>query len=235
MRVDHRVHELHPENAVFDRGKEIEPVDRDAVPAREHCIGGIGVDVGERLEEPLGMSGPEPRRPLRARREIAAAAREHPMRTVHRSQHELLRLLLDPLQARLLAEDADALAVEVSGRRHAHPHQSARAVGEAQLHVRVVVRLPAGDQRGELGRDVRHLQAGDEAGEVMGVRHREYPVSPTTADFPAMLGVVRQAACLCPLASRRVEAQPEACSTWTRRTAPRSPERIISRACRTIG
>src|SRR2546422_42471 len=48
-------------------------------------------------------------------------------------------------------------------------------------------------------------------------------MSPTTADFPAMLGVVRQAACLCPLASSSVEAQPEACSTWTRRTAPTSP------------
>ena len=70
--------------------------------------------------------------------------------------------------------------MEVAGRRHAHPHQSARAVGKAQLHVRVVVRLPSEHQRGELGRDVRHLQAGDETGEVMGVRsdvadHRGLP------------------------------------------------------------
>src|SRR6266699_319684 len=56
------------------------------------------------------------------------------------------------------------------------------------------------------------------------------PRSPTTLDFPAMLGVVRQTACLCTSASSKVEAQPEACSTCTSRISPNSPPRTISRA-----
>src|SRR6267378_1781084 len=82
---------------------------------------------------------------------------------------ELFRLLLDPLQARLLAEHPDALAMKVARRGHADPHQSAGAVREAQFHVRIVVRLAPGDHRRELRRDLRHLETG--VAELAGADH----------------------------------------------------------------
>src|SRR5467141_135115 len=108
-RLDGGLDELHTQDTVFDgREREGRPVERGIVPAREDGVRRARVEVRKRLEEALRMTGPQSRRALRRRRQIAAAAREDAMRAVEGPQMELFRLLLDPLQARLLAEDPDA-------------------------------------------------------------------------------------------------------------------------------
>src|SRR5467141_815858 len=108
-RLDGGLDEFHSQDTVFDgREREGRPVERGIVAAREDCIRRARVEVRKRLEESLRVTGPQSRRALRRRREIAAAAREDALRAVEGPQMELFRLLLDPLQARLLAEDPDA-------------------------------------------------------------------------------------------------------------------------------
>src|SRR6266404_915295 len=139
-RLDGGLDELHSQDTVFDgREREGRAVEGGIVPAREDGIRRARVEVRKRFEESLRVTRPQSRRALRRRRKIAAATRKDAMRAVKWPEMELLRLLLDPLQARLLAEHPDALAMQVAGRGHADPHQSAGAVGEAQLHVGIVV------------------------------------------------------------------------------------------------
>src|SRR6266478_8812322 len=127
-RLDGGLDELHSQDTVFDgREREGRPVKRGIVPASEDGIRRARVEVRKRLEESLRVTGPQSRRALRRRRKIAAAAREDALRAVEGPQMKLLRLLLDPLQAGLLAEDPDALAMKVARRGHADPHQSAGA------------------------------------------------------------------------------------------------------------
>src|SRR6267378_5351856 len=119
-RLDGGLDELHSQDTVFHgRERECRPVERSIVPAREDGIGRARVEVRERLEESLRVTGPQSRRALRRRREITAAPREDAMRAVEGPKMELLRLFLDPFQAGLLAEHPDALAMKVARRGHA--------------------------------------------------------------------------------------------------------------------
>src|ERR1700732_1670048 len=116
-RLDRGLDELHSQDPVFDgREREGRPVERGSARAAGAGARRARVEVRERFEESLRVAGPQSRRALRRRREVPAAAREHAMRAVEGPQMELLRLLLDPLQARLLAEYPDALAMKVAGR-----------------------------------------------------------------------------------------------------------------------
>src|SRR5207253_8553946 len=62
------------------------------------------------------------------------------------------------------------------------------------------------------------------------------PMSPTQSAFPVSFGSARQAACLCtPSRSSGVASHSCAYSAFTKRSSPRSPRAIISRACFTAG
>ena len=61
------------------------------------------------------------------------------------------------------------------------------------------------------------------------------PMSPTQFDLPVRAGSVRQAACFWPVFSTGVTSHSCGYSALTNCTTPRSPRRIISRACFTTG
>src|SRR5438128_1437683 len=73
-------------------------------------------------------------------------------------------------EAALAAVDAQAQVVLVAGRDLARPERAARAAGEAQQDLDVVVESPAGDEGAQLGAQLADLEAGDVAGELERVR-----------------------------------------------------------------
>ena len=73
----------------------------------------------------------------------------------------MLRILVAPLQARVVTENPDPQAVLVTGGRHGRPYGCRRVVGQRELHGRVVEHWSARDERAEFGRDAGGLQSGD--------------------------------------------------------------------------
>src|SRR6187200_3647989 len=74
-----------------------------------------------------------------------------------------------PLDAAAAAIDAQAQVVLVARRDLARPERTARAAGEAQHHLDVVVEAAARDEGAQLGAQLADRLPGDVAGELEGM------------------------------------------------------------------
>ena len=126
-------------------------------PAGGDGLGRVGVEVGEPLVEPLGVTGDDAAGPSGQRQRRRTVGRAPLHRAVQRLEQQLGRLLLRPLQGALRARHPDAQAVLHPGRGLGDPEAAPRAVLHAQQRPRVVVDLAARHDRAHLGGHLGHL------------------------------------------------------------------------------
>ena len=156
--------------AVLD-GREVE-VERVGLVARQsggERAEGVGVDVGERLVERLGVARREPARVLSRRREVGVAAAVDALGTVERVEDQLVGLLLVPHQRALGAGHPKAEVVLEPGRDLGAVEHAARAALVPEQHVGVVVHGAALDEGADVGADPVQREPGDVARQVLGV------------------------------------------------------------------
>ena len=144
-------------------------IGRAPVPSCREHLGEIGIDVAEGAEESFRVADRHPRGAVGLGRQSGDAALDRTGRPAERREVELVRLLLTPSETALLAVDLQRQAVHAAERDGACPEATDSAAGHAEGDERVVLERPAGDGRGEVGRQRLDLQAGDEAGHVQGV------------------------------------------------------------------
>src|SRR5688572_22471242 len=109
---------------------------RTALEPRGHALGEIRVQLREGFDEAFGMATGQRHRAGGCAR-IAAA---HELRRLSGlDDHEFFGALLEPLHRTVLAVDAQAVRIQMADGHLAGPQTTARATGEAQQHVDVVV------------------------------------------------------------------------------------------------
>ena len=140
-----------------------------SVAAGAQLVGQVAVEVGEGLEEPFGMAQPHPREAGRVLGQCAEPFREDGRGPVEVLHPEVVRVLVLPLQAALVAEDADAQAVVVAGGGHAGPEPGRHVAGQLQFHRGVVEHAPPGTTVCSRPDSALGLEPGDVAQQVEGV------------------------------------------------------------------
>src|SRR5918995_2745745 len=123
--------------------------------------GDAGVDVGERLDERLGVAGGYPRGLPGVLAKVGVAALEDLFGSLVRLEAQVVRLLLSPLEAALGSVDADAQVVLLAGGDLGSDQHALRAAFVADQEVPVVVETPARHEGGELRPDLGDFAAGD--------------------------------------------------------------------------
>ena len=161
VRGDGRLDELDTDEAV-DAGGDGQFAARVAA---QH-VREVAVEVGERLQESLGMPEPDPRDAGGVVGQRAHALRENRRAAGRVADDQVLRIFVAPLQARVVAEHPNAQAVLVAGGRHGRPHGGRRAVGQREPDGRVVEHPSSWDERAQLGRHAGGLESGDVAQQV---------------------------------------------------------------------
>ncbi len=140
-----------------------------AVAAGTQLVRQVAVEVCESLEETLRVPQPHPREAGGVFGQRAQAVGEHRRGAVQVPDGEVVRILVLPFQAALVAKHPDAQAVVVPGGGHARPQPGGHSPGQLHLHGGVVEDAAAGHQGVQpAGQSVR-VQSRDVAQQVVGV------------------------------------------------------------------
>src|SRR3954454_24535248 len=136
-RLEGREHEGHPARPVPDRRAQALAAGGRTVGLQE--IGDLGVEVGERLQVSLRVTGGHARRRVGGGAGLEAAPGQDPRLPAGRRGPQAVRVLLVPRQAATAAVDTEARAVLVARRDRGVPQVAPRPVVEAQVHRGVVL------------------------------------------------------------------------------------------------
>jgi hypothetical protein len=156
--------------AVLD-GRVVERIrSGGAAEARADVGGGGAVDVGEGLEEALGVAEGDALVRLRGVGQVLVAALVDFFRFAGAHDRQVVRILLMPLQRGVGPVDAEAQVVLFPERDLRAVQDALRTALVAHQHVGVVFQPPALDEGRGVGKQLAHLEARDVAREVLGVR-----------------------------------------------------------------
>ena len=142
----------------------------DSAPPAVKGLGEVPVQVGECLEEALGVAGRQPGVRRRVVAQALAGRPQHLAGPVEPLEHQRIGLFLAPLETPGFTVDPDRQRVLLVDRDLRGVEDAAGAAREAQEHVAVVLQRPAVDERGQVGAQGLDAKPGDRLGEVLGVR-----------------------------------------------------------------
>src|SRR6266478_3854984 len=130
----------------------------------------VRIKLRERLQISLGVPGRDAARLLHRRRCPSPGPADRYRRLPIRSKPQIIRILLPPLDSRLLPINPQAQVVLVSGSHLARPQHSSRAALKSQEHLYVVIEPPPRHKNGHVGRHLIAAQSRHKTRDVISVR-----------------------------------------------------------------
>src|SRR5579862_7984212 len=132
---------------------------------------GVGdIQICKGFQEALRVTRGQTRQALSLTRDVRAAAAQDLNRMMQRREAQLIGLSLTPGEAAALTIHAQPQPIVFPNGHLAHPQRPARAAVKAQLHARVVIEHPTGNETRQLGGQRLEAQPRNEAHQLKRVR-----------------------------------------------------------------